>query len=249
MDLYSALPALRNGQIRLLRVKPTHEGPATAISCTISTHDLSGGSDKPEFFALSYTWGLSHPDIHDICIDAASANIKVLFNEKEVSITENLKDFLYHCAFSDDAQLQGAMWVDALCINQANVPERSHQVNIMGDIYKAASHVVVWLGPADTSSEFAFELMDAIITVPKEERLQIHPHDVRDTASSPLLRLRNWKALARFFQRTWFNRVWLVIPYYIGIERHDNRVDSQSTYRTPTDTYELVLNNCASRKS
>lgn len=207
MELYSALPALRTGQIRLLRVQPTSEGPATAISCTITTHELSDGS---EFFALSYTWGLSHPDIHEIRKDATPANVKILVNGIDVSISETLRDFLYHCAFSDDARLHGDMWVDALCINQANVPERSHQVNIMGDIYKAATRVIVWLGPADISSEYAFELMDAIISIPKEERLRIHPQDVQAITSSPLLRRRNWEALARFFQRSWFNRAWYV---------------------------------------
>lgn len=37
-------------------------------------------------------------------------------------------------------------WIDALCINQTNTPERSHQVAHMGHIYAHALRVVVWLG-------------------------------------------------------------------------------------------------------
>jgi hypothetical protein len=47
------------------------------------------------------------------------------------------------------------LWVDALCIDQENVTERSHQVNLMGTIYKAAARVVVWLGPLEPDGAIA----------------------------------------------------------------------------------------------
>jgi hypothetical protein len=37
-------------------------------------------------------------------------------------------------------------WYDALCINQADLAERSHQVGIMRQIYEKADRVVIWLG-------------------------------------------------------------------------------------------------------
>ena len=38
------------------------------------------------------------------------------------------------------------IWVDAVCIDQSNSAERTAQVSIMADIYRAASDVCIWLG-------------------------------------------------------------------------------------------------------
>lgn len=38
------------------------------------------------------------------------------------------------------------LWVDALCIDQSNVRERSAQVGKMGHIFKKATSVLVWIG-------------------------------------------------------------------------------------------------------
>ena len=35
---------------------------------------------------------------------------------------------------------------DALCINQADVEERNHQVGLMEFVYRRAARVLVWLG-------------------------------------------------------------------------------------------------------
>lgn len=39
-----------------------------------------------------------------------------------------------------------AFWVDAICINQQDDEERSHQVQIMGSIYKSTNECRIWLG-------------------------------------------------------------------------------------------------------
>jgi len=38
------------------------------------------------------------------------------------------------------------IWVDALCINQADTDERNEHVKMMGEIYSKASAVHIWLG-------------------------------------------------------------------------------------------------------
>lgn len=43
-----------------------------------------------------------------------------------------------------DRSLQ--IWADAVCINQQDLDERSSQVGVMGDIYKAAKDCQIWLG-------------------------------------------------------------------------------------------------------
>lgn len=50
------------------------------------------------------------------------------------------------------------IWIDAICIDQSNVPERIHEVRSMFKIYSEASICVVWLGVEDDFSKLAFSL-------------------------------------------------------------------------------------------
>jgi len=46
------------------------------------------------------------------------------------------------------------LWVDALCINQHDLQEKSDQVRMMGEIYRRSWNVMVWVGPEkDFSNE------------------------------------------------------------------------------------------------
>jgi hypothetical protein len=38
------------------------------------------------------------------------------------------------------------LWVDAVCINQSDLPEKSQQVAVMGQIYRKCAQVQIWLG-------------------------------------------------------------------------------------------------------
>jgi len=44
------------------------------------------------------------------------------------------------------------LWVDAICIDQSSINERNHQVKLMGDVYKLARRVLIWLGEGDADS-------------------------------------------------------------------------------------------------
>jgi hypothetical protein len=48
------------------------------------------------------------------------------------------------------------IWIDAICIDQTNVSERNHQVSMMGQIYRNAREVYMWLGPAEHENETVF---------------------------------------------------------------------------------------------
>ena len=74
------------------------------------------------------------------------------------------------------------LWIDAICINQQDLRERSSQVKIMGDIYRLADRVVIWLGSAKDKSAHALKILSQLIsksTTCKAQcrlRLQILPH-------------------------------------------------------------------------
>ncbi|KAH8732079.1 heterokaryon incompatibility, partial [Phaeosphaeriaceae sp. PMI808] len=96
--------------------------------------------DKPEYDALSYFWDNQIPDkvIH-ISVDGND-------NPKKLLVTANCGDAiraLRNCLWWKSPY---RIWVDAICIDQSNVEEKNSQVNMMGDIYRNAYIVRIWLG-------------------------------------------------------------------------------------------------------
>lgn len=142
---HPAYKALSDAHIRLLRILPAE--PGTVIRCRIEEFPLQGA---PAYTALSYTWGSQH-GIYEIYI-----------NDQPLLVPKNLWRFLSHAgAFANG--LSGWLWVDMLSVNQVDLVERGHQVNLMPRIYGTANEVVVWLGPAYRGSDVA---MSALAKLP-----------------------------------------------------------------------------------
>ena len=59
--------------------------------------------------------------------------------------------------------VSGFFWVDAICINQNDLEERSAQVQVMPQIYSKASCVIVWLGD---DSQMIFRLLRNVWETP-----------------------------------------------------------------------------------
>jgi hypothetical protein len=47
------------------------------------------------------------------------------------------------------------LWIDAICIDQEDEKDKSHQVAMMADIYSKADRVIVWLGESTPESDYA----------------------------------------------------------------------------------------------
>lgn len=90
--------------------------------------------DDSEYEALSYIWGEKRGTKLAYC-----NNAKVLVAE---SLSLTLKRFRRE-------PRRRRLWVDAMCINQDDNEDRVQQVRMMGQIYKHAQCVIVWLGEAD----------------------------------------------------------------------------------------------------
>ena len=86
---------------------------------------------RPDYEALSYVWGS--------CNDRKSISL----NGMEFAVTANLFIALRYLRRQDKPR---TVWVDAVCINQADASERGGQVARMGDIYRQATKVVIWVG-------------------------------------------------------------------------------------------------------
>src|SRR5690242_939239 len=126
---YTALDTSQH-QIRLLHLKPSPQR-RHGIVCQFSIISLSAGGQHCDYEALSYAWG-------EPVLDRA-----VQLGGHQFAVTANLLSILRELRYANKSRV---IWVDAICIDQHNILERSHQVSRMNDIYSQASNVVVWLG-------------------------------------------------------------------------------------------------------
>lgn len=114
------------GNIRLLRIHPSSS--LWGIEATLEARSFL---ERPQYKALSYTWGNSEK------------TRPITVNGKRMNIRENLWEALFHLR---DAHRPQTLWVDAICVDQSNIQEKSSQIPLMPFIYSRAQEVVLWLG-------------------------------------------------------------------------------------------------------
>jgi hypothetical protein len=132
------------GEIRLLSLDL--DGDLDDIRCTLTNHSLNS---RPIYCALSYEWGNPVP-VEIIIVNGelfhARHNLWLFLQRVKAVARENMSQS------STSVGSQGAttqLWVDAICIDQTNIPERNTQVQLMGRIYRDARPTIVWLGWSD----------------------------------------------------------------------------------------------------
>lgn len=136
LKAYKDLP---RGSIRLLRLLPGED--RQRVCCEISEHPLT---DMLSYNAISYAWGAGPPQHH------------VMLSGHEFAIRKNLWRFL--CQARRSTKMRDRLiWIDALCIDQSNNAERTHQVGLMAEIFSRANCVIVWLGPSYGDSDLAMQ--------------------------------------------------------------------------------------------
>ncbi|KAK0641692.1 heterokaryon incompatibility protein-domain-containing protein [Cercophora newfieldiana] len=115
-------------------------------------------------------------------------------------------------------------WVDALCIDQKNLMERSHQVNMMGTIYKSAERVLLWLGPMEPDPKIAeiFEkVIPPLVRLRDAEGLRFLADKSLDLSDPEFdaylgeeerqIWRQGWNEAVNFFAESrWFGRGWVI---------------------------------------
>lgn len=94
-------------------------------------------SQRPDYVALSYTWADTKGD-RTLCEKVFLGNAWMPF-----AITSNCAAALRRLRLRGGTRV---VWIDAICIDQTNTGERSHQVSMMRDIYSRAESVAIYLG-------------------------------------------------------------------------------------------------------
>lgn len=74
-------------------------------------------------------------------------------------VTTNLSRALYSLQRENSHRI---LWIDAICIDQDDMNERSSQVQLMRDIYKAPIETAVWLGDETAHTGRTFGLLKSV---------------------------------------------------------------------------------------
>lgn len=127
-------PLTRPSEIRVLVLHSGERG--SLVKCSLQHSNLR--SEKSSFEALSYVWG------------SPTVTNEITCDERRKKVGRNLYDALERLRLPDKDRI---LWVDALCINQSDNKEKTQQVRIMGEIYKRARRVLIWLGSGDDVQE------------------------------------------------------------------------------------------------
>jgi hypothetical protein len=192
---------LGSGEFRLLRL---FKGDEDLIHCELFDSKLGLPGQTQDYAALSYTWG------------SKSTPCDIIMNGSKIKVTKNV------CLALRDLRLKEKdrfLWIDALCINQSNEKEKSHQVQQMGLIYRNAERVMIWLGQAtyetDYFMKFAQQLGRECVNYVSDNHEKLDSQWT-DTWALIVQDLRNSQrdllveGLQLLLRRDWFKRVWIL---------------------------------------
>ncbi|CAF9942350.1 hypothetical protein IMSHALPRED_003630 [Imshaugia aleurites] len=192
-------------ECRLLSILPGRI--SDPIVCTTSVVKLTEAASP--YNALSYCWG-SQYRIRPITCDKVSVNV-----------TPNLESALKRIRAPDVAR---DVWVDQLCIDQANLREKEQQLELMADIYRRSSKVLIWLGDEGDESRKVYKIIERLLKLDLVPSLgQVKSDNEvprRTTTSVGLDQLKShglpspkdtvWQELRSLLSRPWFSRIWTI---------------------------------------
>ena len=195
---YKDIP-LTSGSGKLIRAFTLYRGrPDDPIEGRLGVVPLES---SPHYEALSYVWGSS------------SKHSEIQISGKRLAITTNLASALQHIRRTDKDR---ELWIDAICINQANIPERNQQVAIMGSIYRQASRVLIYVGERTAEGDLALDATERLGRVSSTADNRPRPDEEFNELLADARRLgspteEEWKALRGFYlERPYFTRAWVV---------------------------------------
>ena len=164
----------------------------------------------PAYEALSYTWGSADGSI-DLFVDISRRS------DQSLPMTQNLECALQHLRYIDKPRI---LWIDAICVNQQNLSERSEQVARMADIYTLAKEVLVWLGPEADNSTSALETlrnMGNLVEIdfatntlsPSSNARYRDEIDLSNPTKRLICTAERYMPIHLLFGRPWFERLWI----------------------------------------
>jgi hypothetical protein len=125
-----------------------------------------------------------------------------------IPVTANLAQALPYLQAETEERV---LWIDAICINQRDTAERGQQVGRMAEIFKMATQVVVWLGPADGHTSLAIKTLVRLAAEVEVNFVTEEVSRAKNAGPMSFLGIRETEAgyLLSLFERPWFERLWI----------------------------------------
>ena len=158
MSLYAPLQSPNSIRVLTIDSSPCNSSEVS-IRCQLLEIDLEASHEK--YLAISYTrgdpvWRTDEETDIEERRTFLQPDFEIHVNELPFYVRKNLLVLLYRLQCFPDLKY---VWVDAICVNQADTDERNAQVTMMGDIYDRADSVFIWLGVTDENSTIALPLL------------------------------------------------------------------------------------------
>jgi hypothetical protein len=112
-----------------------------------------------------------------------------------------------------DKNLSIVLWVDAICINQADYHEKIVQIRLLAEVFRRAEKVYAWAGDEKDNSNRAIEALVQMRTMsvkPDEWPSNLPPISSTWIGNTPTIDDTIWVDIGKFFERSWFQRAWVV---------------------------------------
>ncbi|KAG5757335.1 hypothetical protein H9Q70_000186 [Fusarium xylarioides] len=209
-------------EIRLLKILPrTRSG---FIECELLPSVKLADVHK-QYLALSYCAGDARKT-KPIIVNGAKCNVFANLHHALKTVRHYWETHTYHRHLF--------LWVDQICINQADLAERSHQVGFMRAIYESAKETLICLSVAETRGDgmrWLVELEQILVnrlimgdTVPSEFRLTpSHTFVLTDQLRTEMEgRLKDdefahgWIKFCDVLNSPWWGRAWVFQEFMVS---------------------------------
>ena len=168
-EVYNYSLAGSERSIRLIDLLP---GSADDIVSCQLVGPVSLGTEEGkcsvEYEAISY------------CAGDPTDCLPMMLNGHRFNVFKSLWAVLKQLRLSDAKRI---LWIDQICMNQTDIPERNAQVQLMRDIYQQAASTQIWLGPKGFDTDAGFDLL--------ERFLSNHRRDLRRSILQCLIAAQN----------------------------------------------------------
>ena len=180
-------PAMSNAkaQVRLLYVAPGFG--SDSIVCKLRTWVLG---TEPQYCAISYTWG--DPDashvifVNDVLLPVHKHCWHALWQVRQFRARHPL--------------LSAYFWIDAVCINQHELTEKSDQVGLLGTIFQKANCVLACMEPHEDDTKYWNGGTGEAICKP----------DTFQASKNPSIVVKRVQAMRHLGERGYWQRVWVL---------------------------------------
>ncbi|KXH29967.1 hypothetical protein CNYM01_13181 [Colletotrichum nymphaeae SA-01] len=184
MTKFKHKPLRRPNEFRILRLRAQPCFRNSPVQCDIIHATLDS---PPPYRAVSHRWASTGDEPQIILVDGAPFLVSTSIHDLLIELRR--------------MRLSQLLWIDSICIDQADAQEKSRQVGLMREIFEEATSTIGWLGKTPVATK-AFELVRRIVTT-----AQMDQTELLNLKSSPF---SGWQELLSLLTNSWFERVWII---------------------------------------